>query len=189
MEVYSPHHHCSCSVCLPFLQSLSLLLHHQIVYRHSYVLSPDCLSHCLCTPCVAPEGVCGPPPCPAVQGEEGGHGGGGDKLGGGGWTEQLQSLPDENGDVEADAVCLCSPGASPCCSIAPSFWTRMKLLSHPHPWCSCRFHPHCLSLGCKSRAGGPGRSWTAEGGCERWRAEGAGEEGLSGRSDLGGEEK
>lgn len=65
----------------------------------------------------------------------------------------------------------------------------MKLLSHPHPWCSCHFLPHCLSLGCRSRAGGPGQSWTAEGGCEKWRGEGAGEEGLSGRSDLGGEEK
>lgn len=36
--------------------------------------------------------------------------------------------------------------------------------------------------------GGLGQSWTMGEGCDWWRAEVAGEEGLSGRSDLGREE-
>ncbi len=123
-----------------------------------------------------------------LEGEEGGHGEDGGKLGGGGQMEQWQSSPDEDGDDEADVVCLCSPGASPCCSNAPLFLT-LKPLSHPHPWCSSHLPRHCLSLDCKSQVGGPGWSWTAEEGCEWWRAEGAAEEGLSGRSDLEGEER
>lgn len=103
--------------------------------------------------------------------------------------EWWQGSSDEDGDDEADVVCLCSPGAAPCCWIAPSFLTQMKPLSHPHPWRSSRLLPHCQSLGCRSQVGGLGQSWTAEEGCDWWRAEGAGEEGLSGRSDLGGEEK
>lgn len=100
--------------------------------------------------------------------------------------EWWQSSFDEDGDDEAD-VCLCSPGAALCCLIAPSFLTQMKPLSHPRPWCSSRLLPHCPSLGCKSQVGGPVRFWTGEEGCEWWRAEGAGEEVLSGRSDLGRE--
>lgn len=91
-------------------------------------------------------------------------------------------------DEDDEGVCLCCPGAAPCCLIAPSPWTQMKPLSHQHPWCPFHLLPQCPSPGCRNQVGGLGQSWTMGEGCDWSRAEVAGEEGLSGRSDLGEEE-
>lgn len=118
--------------------------------------------------------------------------GGSTSGGGGGWAAWPRgSSGGGGGGGGAGAACLCSPGAAPCCPIAPSSWpTALSRQRLCHSWLRLHLHRHhrCLSPGCRSPAGGLGLSWTAEGGCRRWTAGRVAKDGREGRSDLRGED-